>query len=146
MVRFHQNIVTIRKELQRLSAEEADTDDIWQWRYLLLALSGYEMHLKNYSSDEHRANVLHQVMLNEDFTRSVVYSLVRIKYYLENVMLIHKEQKADLKHAIGRLYSKVHYMDLRSMDNAALRAFLREVQGELAVFTHQLGQAYFSYS
>lgn len=144
--RCQQSIVATRNELKRLGEEEADNNDIWQWRYLLLALSGYEMHLKTYRSGEHRANVLNQVMLNEDFTRSLIYSLIRIKYYLENIMLIHKEHKADLKHAIGRLYSKVHYMDLHSMDNDALQRFLREVQSELAVFTNQLGQAYFSYS
>lgn len=144
--RCQQTLVLTKKELSfHLPTQTAD-NDILQWRYLLLCLSGYEMHLKTYRSADHRYNALHQVTLNENFTRSVIYSLIRIKYYLENIMEIHGEQQKDLLHAIGRLSSKVHYMDLKAMDAAALQGFLGEVETDLALFTNGLGQAYFSYS
>jgi uncharacterized alpha-E superfamily protein len=144
--RCMQTISITNKELQNISSRPAINNDILNWRYLLLALSGYEMHLKTYSTTDHQYNVLHQVTLNENFPRSVVYSLTRIRYYVENIMIIHADQKKDLLHEFGRLYSKVHYMDLKSMDIPALQKFLSEIQTELAQFTGQLGNYYFSYS
>jgi uncharacterized alpha-E superfamily protein len=144
--RCQQTIVLTRKELQTQIAAEISGHDILHWRYLLFALSGYEMHLKNYRSTEYRQNALHQITLNEDFTRSIIYSLIRIKYYLENIMLIHRDQRNELQHIIGRLNSKVRYMHLATMDNVALERFLQEVETDLAFFSNQLGQFYFSYS
>lgn len=144
--RCQQTILLLRKELEHHALDEGRGADILEWRYLLLCLSGYEMHLKTYRTGEHRYNALHQITLNENFTRSIIYSLIRIKYYLEHIMEMQEDEKKELSHAIGRLHSKVQYMDLRSMDNAALQNFLREVGTELSRFTAQLGQAYFSYS
>lgn len=144
--RCQQSLVFIRKELQTQERMNIPGNDILQWRYILLALSGYEMHLKTYRTIDYRANALHQIILNEDFTRSVIYSLIRVKYYLEHIMDIHNEENKDLLHSIGRLYSKVHYMDLKAMDNDALQQFLHDVQNDLSHFTLQLSQFYFSYS
>jgi len=145
MERCMQTIAITNKELQAM--EEGDShQDILEWRYLLLSLSGYEMHLKTYRTADHRLNVLHQVTLNENFTRSVMYSLIRIKYYLENIMTIHEDQKRELLHAIGKIQSKVRYMDLQAMGARELRLFLAEVQWELGLFGNLLGQHYFSYS
>ena len=141
-----QTIAITNKELQSISKREVESNDILQWRYLLLALSGYEMHLKTYRNADYKYNVLHQVTLNENFPRSVIYSLTRVRYYLENIMLIHEDQKKDLLHSVGRLHSKVRYMDLKEMDIVALQTFLSEVQNELSFFTTQLGHSYFSYS
>lgn len=144
--RCMQTISITKKELQNISSRQAPKNDILQWRYLLLALSGYEMHLKNYHSTDHQYNVLHQVTLNENFPRSVIYSLTRIRYYVENIMIIHGDQKKDLLHAFGKLYSKVHYMDLKNMEIPTLQNFLSEVQSDLSQFTGQLGSYFFSYS
>jgi uncharacterized alpha-E superfamily protein len=141
-----QSIAIIRKQLDLFTESGTASNDILQWRYLLLALSGYEMHLKNYRSDEHTNNVLQQIFLDENFTRSVIYSLIRVKHYTENIMMIHEEQNKELVRNLGRLYSKVRYMDLRGMDNVTLSHFLQEVNTELTSFSYLLSQHYFSYS
>lgn len=144
--RCRQTLVLTKKELEYHLTDQIDTDDILQWRYLLLSLSGYEMHLKTYRSTHHRYNALHQVTLNEDFTRSVVYSLIRVKHYLQNIMSIHGEQQTELLDSIGRLHSKVRYMNLKAMDTPSLQRFFGEVETDLFLFTNALGQAYFSYA
>ena len=50
------------------------------------SLSGYELHVKTYRSGNHNYNVLHQVLINENFPRSVIYSLQRIEHYLNKVI------------------------------------------------------------
>jgi uncharacterized alpha-E superfamily protein len=144
--RCMQTIAITNAQLELISARKSETDDILQWRYLLLCLSGYEMHLKSYRTTNHTQSVMHQVTLNENFTRSVVYSLTRINYYLEHIMDIHEDQNKDLIRSFGRLFSKVKYLDLQSMNTVSLQQFLTQVQMELSAFSAQLGKYYFSYS
>lgn len=144
--RCMQTIAITNTQLQLITTRNNETNDILQWRYLLLCLSGYEMHLKTYRSADHTQSVLHQLTLNDNFTRSVIYSLTRINYYLEHIMEIHDDQNKELVRTFGRMYSKVKYLDLQSMDCASVKNFLKEIQSELSAFSAQLGKYYFSYS
>lgn len=141
-----QTIAITNKQLELLPARGTELNDILQWRYLLLALSGYEMHLKTYGPSNQVHNVLHQVTLNENFPHSVIYSLTQVNHYLEHIMLIHEDQNEELTRSFGRLFSRVRYMELQTDDIPALKNFLTEVQLELARFSFELGQYYFSYS
>jgi uncharacterized alpha-E superfamily protein len=140
-----QTIAITNKQLQRNGFDE-EANDILQWRHLLFTLSGYELHLKTYRSQDHINNVLHQVLLNESFTRSVFYSLIRVSHYLENIMMVHEDQNKDLIRVFGIMFSKVRYLDIRSMNKATTQKFLTEVQFDLLSFSNQLAQYYFSYS
>lgn len=140
-----QTITITNKQLERNGFGE-EANDILQWRHLLFSLSGYELHLKTYRTQDHVGNVLHQVMLNESFTRSVIYSLIRISHYLENIMLIHEDQNKTLPRAFGRMFSKVQYADLQTMNPSSIQVFLNEIRSDLLSFSNQLGQYYFSYS
>jgi uncharacterized alpha-E superfamily protein len=143
--RCYQTIAITKKRLEPKNFED-EADHILQWRHLLFSLSGYELHLKTYRSQDHINNVLHQVILNESFTRSVLYSLIRISHYLENIMIIHEDQNKELLRIFGRMFSKVRYLDLPSMSTAATQNFLTEIQSDLLSFSYQLAQYYFSYS
>jgi uncharacterized alpha-E superfamily protein len=120
--------------------------DILQWRPMLLALSGYELHLKTYRSSAHNENALHQVVFNKDFTRSVFYSLSRTSKYLADVL---QENNTEHKDAItkrfGRLLSKVEYTDFDTLNSNNLEAFFDEIRTELAAFSNMIGQSFFSY-
>jgi len=121
--------------------------DILQWRPMLLALSGYELHLKTYRSSSHNENALHQVIFNKNFTRSVLYSLNRISKYLVDVL---QENDTEHKDAIikrfGRLISKVEYMDMDSLNKDNLKDFFEELKTSLGDFSDLVGQSFFSYS
>lgn len=143
--RCMQTIVITNKQLQKNGFNES-ANDILHWRHLLFSLSGYELHLKTYRSQDHINNVLHQVLLNESFTRSVLYSLIRVNHYLENIMIIHEDQNKTLLRVFGRMFSKVRYVDIHSMDQTKTQNLLTEVQSDLLLFSNQLAQYYFSYS
>ncbi len=121
--------------------------DILQWRPMLLALSGYELHLKTYRSTSHNENALHQVVFNKDFTRSVLYSLNRISKYLVDVL---QENNTEHKEAIikrfGRLLSKVEYMDFDTLNKDNLQEFFEELKTSLGDFSNLIGLSFFSYS
>jgi uncharacterized alpha-E superfamily protein len=144
--RCFQTIAITNKQLETMPLQKEKETDILQWRYLLLSLSGYELHLKTYRSPDHTANVLQQIFLDENFTRSIVYSLIRIGHYLENIMLIHEDQNKTLNRAFGKMFSKVRYLDIGSADICELQRLLQEINADLLSFSNQLGQYYFSYS
>ncbi len=145
-----QTIVLTEKHLEMMKGdeeEEVESNDVLQWRYLLLSLSGYELHLKTYRSSDHNYSVLHQVMINESFTRSVFYSLKSIDRYLERLVNNNKSTEAlSLLRNFGRLYSKVRYMDLSLLSQPLLPPFLDEIKMDLLEFNKQLGQYFFSYN
>ena len=142
-----QTIEMVDREYEGIGYHLKDTKDILYWRNLLLSLSGYELHLKTYHTTNFNRNVLHQVLVNEDFTRSLLYSLSRIDKYLAEVIAENNsEENRLLARSFGRLYSRVRYIEFDSLNNEVLKDFLNTVQDELQDFNTRLGQNFFSYS
>lgn len=140
-------IVLINKQYQLIQYNYDEVKDIMQWRYLLMSLSGYELHLKTYGSSNYNYNVLHQVLFNEEFPHSVLYSLSRIERHLKEVASGNSsENNAALLRCFGRLYSKVRYKDMESLNPQTLQQFLEEIRLDLLQFTKQLTQHFFSYA
>ncbi len=124
-----------------------DEKDILQWRPLLLSLSGYELHLKSYRSTSHNHNALHQVLFNENFTRSVLYTLKRLdKYFTHAIKNNDANETEALRKQLGRLLSKIQYADFDSLNQATLQEFLFDTREELVTFGKQLAQQFFSYA
>lgn len=142
-----ETIALADKQFEMIHYKVAEPRDIMQWRYLLLSLSGYELHLKTYRNAQYNHNVLHQVLFNEEFPHSVLYSLQRIDRHLEAVIERNASpENAALKRCFGRLHSKVKYMDLDSLNDITLPAFLQGVRTDLLQFTRRFVQNFFSYS
>ena len=128
-----QTIAFTEKQLEITNFIEADTNDLLQWKYLLFSLSGYELHVKTYRSSNHNFNVLHQVLINENFTRSVMYSMKRIEHYLNRIIgnEINNERAALLRD-FGRLFSKVRFMELDSLTKDTVPVFFEDIKAGLA--------------
>lgn len=142
-----ETLILADKQFQIIHYNMDETKDIVQWRYLLLALSGYEMHLKTYRNAHYNRNVLHQVLFNEDFPHSLIYSLSRLEKYLAAVVNENHSVESDaLVRYFGRLYSKVRYMDPDTINGRNLQQFFVEFRLELLQFSKQLNQHFFSYS
>ncbi len=145
--RCFQTIAFAEKQLELINFKEADTNDLLQWKYLLFSLSGYELHVKTYRSGNHNYNVLHQVLLNENFTRSVIYSLQRIEYNLNKVIGHNaNEEGSTLLRIFGRLFSKVRFMELDSLTKDKVPVFFEELKNDLVEFNQKVVQHFFSYS
>jgi uncharacterized alpha-E superfamily protein len=135
------------KQFQLIRYDLEDPRDIVQWRYLLLSLSGYELHLKTYRSAHYARNVLHQVLFNEHFPHSLLYSLTRLERHLKNIVKENRSDQSDalLRH-FGRLHAKVRYMELDNINGRILQEFFAELRVELLQFSKRLSQHFFSYS
>src|SRR5450432_1230360 len=142
-----QTLAFAEKQLEVIHFGERDSNDLLQWKYLLFSLSGYELHVKTYRTSNHSYNFLHQVLINENFTRSVNYSLQRIEYYLKKIIGRDlNEERAALLRSFGRLFSKVRYMELDALDKKMIPVFFEEIKTELVEFNKKVVQHFFSYS
>ncbi|HEV3224174.1 MAG TPA: alpha-E domain-containing protein [Puia sp.] len=142
-----QTIAFAEKQLEITNFREADTNDLLQWKYLLFSLSGYELHVKTYRSSNHNYNVLHQILINENFTRSVMYSMQRIELYLNKIIGNEiNEERAALLRDFGRLFSKVRYMELDSLNKETVPVFFEDIKAALIEFNQRVVQHFFSYS
>ena len=143
---FH-TVHLLQNQLKLIDYKIDKAVDILQWKYLLLSLSGYEMHLKTYTSNQYSQNLLHQVIWNENFPRSVLYSLSRVNIYVKKVMGVtddSHEGKA-LINTLGRLYSSIKYKEPESLTGQSIQPFLENINQELSSFSTQLAQHFFSY-
>ncbi len=139
-------LVLVDKHYEAINYDLSEENAIIQWKELLFSLSGYELHLKTYRGSRYNRNVLHQVLFNEDFPHSVLYSLSRIKRYLEDVVMEHQSAgSSELIRQYGALYSKVKYMSPDDVKSDTLQPFLESTKQELLHFSNRLGQTFFSY-
>ncbi len=142
-----QTIALTQDHLKALPKEEESVNDVLAWRQLLLSVSGYEQYLKNYHSGAHPSDVLHHVVLNQNFSRSVVYCLRRINHYLEHLVDVQSnDEHAALARGFGRLYASVRYTDPATLYPDAIQPFLDEVKHGLLDFGHRLERQFFSHS
>ena len=135
-----------RQHLGVIQYQLDETRDILYWRNLLLSLSGYELHLKTYRTRNHDWNVVDQVLFNPNFTRSVRYSLQKIRGYLEKIVEYNNpEGKELLLNQFGRMLSRIEYADMDQVKIEQLEEFLRHTRSDMVNFHLLLGKSFFSY-
>jgi uncharacterized alpha-E superfamily protein len=117
------------------------------WRNLLLSLSGYELHLKTYRSATTNSNVLNQVVFNNDYPRSTIYTLSRLEKYVQDIMEVNDPpNKEAIFREFGRIHSRVKFADENFIKQITLQRFLQETKIDLLKFSQLLGQQFFSYA
>jgi uncharacterized alpha-E superfamily protein len=87
------------------------------------------------------------VLFNENFTRSVLYTLKRLdKYFNDAVKNNAAAETKTLSKQLGRLVSKIEYADFEALNQKSLQEFLFSTRKELIAFSNQLAKQFFSYS
>jgi uncharacterized alpha-E superfamily protein len=121
--------------------------DTTYWKHLLLSLGGYELYLKTYREGFEAENVLEQVVLNNDFPRSVIYAVNNIQRYFERLKNnSNMEDFREMSFQIGRLQSRIKYSSVRSIRQEGLHTFLTQIRSELYGIANSLNEHYFANS
>ncbi len=121
--------------------------DTTYWKHLLLSLGGYELYLKTYREGFEAENVLEQVVLNNDFPRSVIYSVNNIQRYFERLKNDRNmDDFRDMIFKIGRLQSRIKYSSVKTIRQEGLHTFLTQIRGELYGIADALNEYYFANS
>jgi uncharacterized alpha-E superfamily protein len=121
--------------------------DTTYWKYLLLSISGYELYLKTYRSGFEARNVVEQIVLDQNFPRSIHYSIQRLYTYFErlkNERNVEGFQK--LEFLIGKIRSNVRYSTVEGIMHQGLHSYLAGIRKELNEVATVLDQYYFAYT
>lgn len=121
--------------------------DTMYWKYMLMSISGYELYLKTYRSGFEARNVMEQIILNEAFPRSVLYSINQMHRYFErlkNERNLHSFNQIDF--LMGKLRSKIKFSTAESILHEGLHQFLFDTKQALLQIGNTLNQTYFAHS
>lgn len=125
----------------------SNVTDTTYWRYLLLSISGYELYLRNHSGGFEARRVVEQIVLNNQFPRSVMYSIDQVSRYFERLK---SEQTTSAYNSIdfmiGKVKSRVRYSTPESIMQQGLHEFLTGVKNELYAIGTSISQHYFAYT
>ena len=121
--------------------------DTSYWKHLLLSLGGYELYLKTYREGFEASNILEQVVLNNDFPRSVIYSVNNIQRYFDRLKDdSNLDDFREMSFRIGRLQSRIKYSSVKSIEQEGLHVFLTQIRKELYGIGNSLNEHYFANS
>jgi uncharacterized alpha-E superfamily protein len=119
--------------------------DTTYWKYLLMSISGYELYLKTYRSGFGARNVMEQILMNENFPRSVIYSVNHLHMYFERLKT-DKNIAAynEIDFLIGKLKSKIRFSTPDAVIEEGLHQFLVETKAALFYIGNTLNRNYFA--
>lgn len=130
-----------------MNYEMDKTTDTTYWKYLLMSISGYELYLKTYRGGFEAKNVVEQIVLNQQFPRSVIYSINQLHRYFERLKSErNKSEFEKVDFMIGKVKSRVKYSTSESIVNEGLHIFLNETKKSLFEIGNQINQHYFAYA
>jgi len=117
------------------------------WKYLLLSIAGYELYLKTYRTGFEARNVVEQVVLNNHFPRSIIYSITRLQRYFDRLKQEGKMNNyQQLDFMIGKLHSKVRFSTADTIISQNLHLYLLDIKNDLYAIANALNQTCFAYS
>jgi uncharacterized alpha-E superfamily protein len=134
-------------KFSNLNYDTEKTTDTIYWKYLLLSLSGFELYLKTYRSGFDPANVVEFIMLNNEFPRSVLYSIIRMHRFFERFKNEKNIESFNKIHfMMGRIKSNIQYSTSESIMTYGLHTYLKEIRTGLNQIGIALNVNYFAYS
>lgn len=130
-----------------LSYDLDKTIDTTYWKYFLLSISGYQLYLKSYRSGFEGRNIVHLILFNVHFPRSVLYSLNQLTYYFERLKNDRNIKSFEtVSFMIGKHRSKVQYSTVDSVSEIGLHSYLTEIISEINAIGKAFNNQYFAYS
>ncbi|TAD87512.1 MAG: alpha-E domain-containing protein [Bacteroidetes bacterium] len=133
--------------LQHINNHLDGPEDTLYWRRLLLSLSGYELFLKSNRTAGYTRHVVHQVVFNKQFPRSILYSLNRIDKYLDDLTNDNPLPAAiSLQKQFGRLNSMVEFTDVQQLTDEGIKQLLGNIRRQVWEFSGAMSKLFFSYA
>lgn len=145
--RAMQSIDILDVKFSDMNYEMDKITDTTYWKYLLMSISGYELYLKTYRGGFEAKNVVEQIVLNDQFPRSVIYSINQLQRYFERLKSERNKSEYDqIDFMIGKLRSKVKFSTCDSIISEGLPVFLNDTKKGLFEIGKKLNQNYFAYA
>ncbi|MES2778556.1 MAG: alpha-E domain-containing protein [Bacteroidota bacterium] len=116
------------------------------WRFLLMSASGYELYVKTYREGLNGKHIAEMMILNTDFPRAILYSIVQLTRNFEKIRSDRNlESYREIEVLIGKLRSTIRYTDVSKLSQEGLKNTLLNTRSELFQISNALNTYYFNY-
>jgi uncharacterized alpha-E superfamily protein len=116
------------------------------WRFLLMSASGYELYVKTYREGLNGKHIAEMMILNTDFPRAILYSIVQLTRNFEKIRSDRNlESYREIEFLIGKLRSTIRYTDVSKLSQEGLKNTLLNTRSELYQISNALNTYYFNY-
>lgn len=140
-----QSVNTLDVKLRELHYSLEASKDPTYWKYLLHSISGYEIFLRSYRSVLEPKNVIDQIIWNNRFPRSILYSVTRLKQSFETIKSDKTiENYKTVSFMIGKLHAHIKYTDMVDLERIGLKKYLQNTKEGLLAIGNALNHYYFA--
>ena len=145
--RATQTIQIVCIKLKEINFDLTDDANILSFRYLLYALSVYELFGKTYKGEINCSNIIHHVLFNPIFTHSVIYSLDRVRDNFSDLKeALTPGAFSEVEFEIGKLISNFTYSEPDLSDGNRLFIYLEDLKNQINHFSTRFSKIYFGQS
>jgi uncharacterized alpha-E superfamily protein len=139
-----QTLQILSIKLKEIDYKIYDENEVFSFRYLLYALSGYEFYGKTYRGELKTINIINFSLFNNSFTNSVFYCLNGIKVELNKLKDETTVQAySEIEYEIGRILSNFVYNKPNWNDGRRLHIYLEELNMEISNISILFSKLYF---
>lgn len=132
-------IINLNKKDQKLS-------ESLFWKNLLISIGGYQLYVKTYKSIFKVENIIEMIAINENFPRSIRYSIMKLYIHIERLNSFNQLTDNILLFHVGKLKNTLQYTTIDSIKKIGLQKFLDEIKSDLNIISSNINKIYFSQS
>ncbi|PDH43838.1 MAG: hypothetical protein CND43_03535 [Flavobacteriales bacterium MED-G15] len=130
-------IINLDQKSQRLS-------ESFFWKNLLISIGGYQLYVKTYKSIFKVENIIEMIAINENFPRSIRYSVNKLYTHIERLNSFNQLNDKELLFHVGKLKNTLQYTTIDSIKKIGLQQFLEEIKFGLSDISLNVNKIYFS--
>jgi uncharacterized alpha-E superfamily protein len=130
-------IINLNKKDQKLS-------ESLFWKNLLISIGGYQLYVKTYKSIFKVENIIEMIAINENFPRSIRYSIMKLYIHIERLNNFNQLTDNKLLFHVGKLKNTLQYTTIDSIKKNGLQKFLDEIKSDLNIISYNINKIYFS--
>lgn len=130
----------------RINTMDLKNENIYEsffWKNLLVSIGGYQLYLKKYKSIFGLENIIEMIALNENFPRSIKYSVNKLHIHIERLYRFNNLKDNQLLFRVGKLKNHLNYTTIENIKEEGIDAFLFYVQSELREISSIINKTFF---
>ena len=142
--RVVQSIDFLNLRIISLDDEKEDLYESYFFKNLLISIGGYQLYLKTYKSIYKIENVVKMIAINENFPRSIIYSVNKLNVHIERLNEFNQIKAGELNFTVGKLKNHLKYSTIESIKQNGLEQFLDDIKFELNKISNSINKTYFN--
>ena len=142
--RVVQSIDFLNLRIISLDGEKEDLYESYFFKNLLISIGGYQLYLKTYKSIYKIENVVKMIAVNENFPRSIIYSVNKLNVHIGRLNEFNQIKAGELNFTVGKLKNHLKYSTIESIKQNGLVQFLDDIKLELNKISNSINKTYFN--